>query len=326
MDGFLNVLKPSGVTSHDVVQLVRKLSGEAKIGHLGTLDPLACGVLPLALGRYTRLAEYFLGEDKEYLAEFTFGISTDSGDTDGKITVVRDASFLTPDDVSNLIPAFTGKIVQSPPAYSAVKVRGRKLYELARKGLKVKSPPREVTVFKLQLARWLPGHQPRGLFRLHVSGGTYVRSIAIAMGEVLGTGAAVSYLLRIRSGRFDLAHSLTLNQIKSWMESGRSSRILCETSMVLPDMPRFVLSPEGTKKARLGVPLSTYDFLEPAEVLRWTSQAVEPEPVLQDNACHQRKAKRSVAFALARFDQELKVAAIVTPADRHSLRYEKVLL
>ena len=221
MGGFLNVLKPEGITSHDAVLQVRRILGEKRVGHLGTLDPMAVGVLPMVLGRYTRLSEYLLDEDKEYLAEFAFGITTDTCDLDGRITSRVPCEGLAPPDIVRFLAKYTGKIKQVPPAYSAVHVKGRRLHELARKGVEVEAPERDVEVYEFKLLSWKPDPSPRGIFRLRVGRGTYVRALARDLGKDLGCGAAVSYLLRSRVGGFTLKNAVPLAAMRRMQRSTR---------------------------------------------------------------------------------------------------------
>lgn len=260
MDGFLNVLKPRGVTSHDVVMLARKFLREDRLGHLGTLDPLAVGVLPMACGTYRRLSEYFLGEDKRYFAEFTFGIRTDTGDTDGQVLEETDAEGLDPEVVRQALGSLTGKILQTPPSYSALKVKGKKLLDLARQGIEVEREPREVAVHEFTLAGWIPGTRPRGLFSLRVGRGTYVRSLAFSLGETLGCGATVSYLLRERSGKFLLRDSLTISSLRKMAREGRGRQALCEPLSVMPPYPIFSLRPGSEVKVSHGVAVEAGDL------------------------------------------------------------------
>jgi len=235
MDGFLNILKPRGVTSHDIVAVVRNILREDLVGHLGTLDPLAVGVLPLATGAYRRLTEYFLVEDKRYLAEFTFGLTTDSGDTDGKLESEVDATGVTREQVEGLLFRYRGRIKQVPPAFSALKVGGRKMIDLAREGVIPRKEPREVVVHSLSLVAWKEGKHPVGLFDMTVGKGTYVRSIAQSIGEDLGCGAVVSYLLRARSGRFRLKDALTIGELVRLKKSGEPERAFPDPLSVLPE-------------------------------------------------------------------------------------------
>lgn len=259
MDGFLNVLKPRLFTSHDVVFIARRLTREDRLGHLGTLDPLAVGVLPLACGRYRRLSEFFLGEDKRYLAEFTFGVRTDTGDTDGLVVEVKDASRVKPEQVEEALRRYTGNILQVPPAYSALKVKGKKMLNLARKGIEPEREAREVRVQEFKLAGWIPGERPKGIFSLRVGRGTYVRALAFSLGDDLGCGATVSYLLRERSGKFLLRDSVTLETLKRLSREGRIAEALCDPVSVMPDYPAFMLAPGAALKVSHGVALSAAD-------------------------------------------------------------------
>ncbi len=264
MDGFLNVLKPPGVTSHDVVLSVRNLFGEMRAGHLGTLDPLARGVLPLALGAYRRLSEYFLEDTKQYMAEFLFGTSTDSGDLDGRIVDEKDAGFLRPEDVQKALAGFTGVVSQEPPAFSALKVGGKRMYKLARSGFEVRHESRNVQVHEFGLLGWVEGSRPKGYFRMSVGRGTYVRSLAMDLGKALGVGATVSYLLREKSGLFMLKDSFTLSDLKKAASDGHFLETLSDPLGVLPGIAKFQVAPHVANKIAHGVELSASDFLNPA--------------------------------------------------------------
>lgn len=261
MDGFLNLLKPRGVTSHDIVAVVRRILREDLVGHLGTLDPLAVGVLPLATGSYRRLSEYFLIEDKRYFAEFTFGLLTDTGDTDGRVTAETDARGISRDQVEALLPKYRGHILQTPPAYSALKVNGRKMLDLAREGIIPNKEPREVTVQRLSLVGWKTGPHPTGLFSMTVGRGTYVRSLALSIGEDLGCGATVSYLLRERSGKFLVRDAVSLRRLREMKRFGWIDRAYLDPSSVLPDYPTVRVPVETLKKITHGVPLEPGDFI-----------------------------------------------------------------
>lgn len=260
MDGFLNILKPRSCTSHDVVFLARKLLREDRVGHLGTLDPLAVGVLPLACGRYRRLSEYFLGEDKRYLAEFTFGVRTDTGDTDGHTVEEADASLVSPGKVNEVLQRYIGNILQIPPAYSALKVRGKKMLNLARRGIEPEREAREVHVHEFTLSGWIPGERPKGIFSLRVGRGTYVRALAFSLGGELGCGATVSYLLRERSGKFLLRDAVTLDTLKRLSREGREGEALCDPLSVMPGLPTFMLAPGAEQKVSHGLALKAGDL------------------------------------------------------------------
>lgn len=208
--GFLNIDKPAGMTSHDVVAMLRRGLRLRKLGHAGTLDPLATGVLVLCVGPATRLSEYVMRGRKSYRAEVLAGVSTDTLDREGRVLEERDISTLTLKQVEAALDCFRGEIEQLPPMYSAVKQGGRKLYELARAGKSVERRPRTVSIYELEIIDWSP---PRFTLELTCSAGTYVRTLAHDLGEALGTGAHLSALTRSASGAFRLEEALTPQQV-----------------------------------------------------------------------------------------------------------------
>jgi tRNA pseudouridine55 synthase len=243
MDGVLNVLKPAGMTSHDVVDVLRRLRGQRRVGHTGTLDPGAAGVLVLVVGRATRIAEFLTESDKAYRVELTFGIATDSGDAFGKVTSTADASGLSEERVRDVLPQFTGEIEQVPPMTSAVKVAGVRLYERARRGEEIAVAPRRVRIHTLTLLRFWPGARPRALVDVECSKGTYVRVLARDMGVALETGAHASFMLRRRVGRFTLETAHTLEELAALREEGRLAGTLLSMDEALADLPAVDLLP-----------------------------------------------------------------------------------
>lgn len=234
MNGLLNVLKPPGMTSHDVVDFIRRTFKINKAGHTGTLDPGAAGVLVVCLGRATRVARFITGADKEYRAEITFGVVTDTGDTDGAVTAEQDASSLTAAAVKASLPAFTGEIKQVPPMYAAIKQQGKKLYELARAGQVVERRERSVTVKQLDYicgAGW-GGPKPVALVHITCSKGTYVRTLCEDIGRYLGCGACMSFLVRTRVGDFPITAAYTLEELQAAAAGGEHRRRLA--AMILP--------------------------------------------------------------------------------------------
>lgn len=215
MNGFLNVLKPPGMTAHDVVAYMRRRLGTRKIGHAGTLDPLAVGVLPLAVGHATRLLQY-LRSGKEYLAEVQFGIETSTADAEGEV-LKRVAMPFSEEQLREVLPRFQGRISQRPPMVSAVSVGGKRLYELARQGIEVERPLREVVIEELELVRFWPGEFPRAQLRVACSAGTYIRSLAVDLAEELGGVASLAFLLRTRAGDFNLDDAATLDEEPRWV-------------------------------------------------------------------------------------------------------------
>ena len=211
MFGILNIFKPSGMTSHDAVNYIRKITGVKQIGHTGTLDPFAEGVLPVCIGKAARLIE-FLPDDKEYSAVVQFGKSTDTYDLEGEITSISDKK-ITSNDVETALKNFEGEIEQLPPLYSAIKVKGKKLYDYARKGEHAEIKPRKVTIEKIELKNFDEELQTAEIL-VKCSKGTYIRSIAHDLGQRLETGGYLTKLLRTKAGKFRIENSLHLEYLK----------------------------------------------------------------------------------------------------------------
>lgn len=234
MDGAIVVDKPAGCTSHDVVNRLRRITQTRRIGHLGTLDPLATGVLPLLVNRATRLAQYFRRNDKRYDALIRFGVKTDTFDRDGNVTQTTDGFELNREDVENALEAYRGKFLQTPPPVSAKKVKGIPAYKLARKSIAVELEPVEVTVHSLELGE-ISTNTVR--LKVHCSGGTYVRSIANDLGERLGCGAIVEQLRRTSSGDFTEEQARTLEELEELANQERLMEVLLPAARLLPDIP-----------------------------------------------------------------------------------------
>lgn len=250
MDGIINVLKPPGMTSSDVVVWMRKLLHTKKIGHTGTLDPGVAGVLPLCVGKGTRLAEYITGQGKAYLAEIVLGITTDTQDAFGYVSQVI-ANKLQQRDLEQVLPLFRGKILQTPPMYSAVRSEGKHLYEYARQGVTVERTQREVSIYKLELEEWYENEYPRAILNIECSKGTYIRTLCHDLGQALICGAHMSNLLRIRSGPFTIKDSWTLEEIeKSASKSAFPFLLPLQAGL---DLPKVFLSSVRAKAFRHGL-------------------------------------------------------------------------
>lgn len=208
--GFLNIYKPKGLTSHDVVARLRKITKVRQIGHTGTLDPFATGVLPICIGKATRLIEY-LDDDKEYLATVQFGKSTATYDLEGEITATFDKK-VTEEDVKNTLKDFEGEISQIPPIYSAIKVNGKKLYDYARQGQDIEIKPRKVTISKIELKEFDKTSQSAKI-TVACSKGTYIRSIAYDLGAKLGCGGYLTALERTKAGKFQVNTAIKLEDL-----------------------------------------------------------------------------------------------------------------
>ena len=262
MQGFLNLNKPGGLTSHDCVARLRKLLRLKRIGHGGTLDPAATGVLPIALGKATRLLQY-LSHEKAYRARIRFGVTTSTDDLEGEILTQRDASHLTLAEVQAALPQFIGKIEQIPPSYSAIQVGGKRLYELARAGQLVEAPLRQVEVHQIQILDWHPGELPELELLIACGGGTYIRSIARDLGAALETGGTLAALIRTNSSGFQLTESLTLEDLAEKLEAGCFSPI--PPTAALPHLPIVTVSETLTQRWRQGQRLNWLDLLELTE-------------------------------------------------------------
>lgn len=217
-DAIFNILKPPGMTSHDVVDWVRSLTGQRRVGHAGTLDPAATGVLVVMTGRLTRLSRYISAYDKRYRFELTFGIATDSGDADGEVVEEVDASALTAADVEAAIDGLSGILHMPPHRYSAAKVQGRKAYEAARDGQQLPLQPRPVVIHHLRLVRFVAGRHPTALLDVHCGKGTYVRSLAELIGKRAGTYAHASFVLRTHVGPLAVDQAYTLEELRTLAE------------------------------------------------------------------------------------------------------------
>jgi len=251
MTGFFNVYKEAGYTSHDVVAIVRKLT-RGKVGHTGTLDPQAEGVLPICLGRATKLADMITGQVKSYVAEVVLGVTTDTWDMTGQVLSQSPVRF-DEDKISKVVEKFHGPQMQVPPMYSALKIDGKKLYELARKGQTVERKPRDVNIEAIRVVEYRPKNNS---FTIDVtcSKGTYIRSLCMDIGEALGTGAAMGPLLRTRSGKFGIDTAIKISQIKEAAEDGSLSDLVLPVEEVLA-FPRVFVRPSGLAMAKNGNPL-----------------------------------------------------------------------
>jgi len=245
MNGIINVLKPPGMTSFDVVAYLRKLLQIKKIGHTGTLDPGTAGVLPLCIGNATKAIEYFTDKGKEYRAELTLGVSTDTQDSTGR--VIRTSDILPErEQILETINSFIGKQMQVPPMYSAVSIDGVRLYKLARNGVEVERPPREIEIYSIDILSII--QNKKIIFDVKCSKGTYVRTLCADIGEKLGCGGHMSFLLRTAAGNFKLQDAVTLEEIKRKAEENRIEEILIPTDSALNQFGYVKLNNEDQKK------------------------------------------------------------------------------
>ncbi|MFN8435601.1 MAG: tRNA pseudouridine(55) synthase TruB [Anaerolineales bacterium] len=249
ISGALVIDKPVGMTSHDVVQAIRNGTGLRRAGHTGTLDPRASGVLVILVGPAVRLSEYVSASDKRYQAIIRLGGTTDTYDAEGKFTPTKDPSHITEAEFEEALKTFVGEIEQTPPPYSAVKVQGRKAYEMARKGEEVELEPRTITVHHLEVLEWTP---PEVVIDVHCSSGTYVRSLANDLGKKLGCGAYLVGLRRTKSGKFTLRDAVPLRKLQEAFNAGNWYQYLIPAAEALGDWPAIELNPDEVEAVRHG--------------------------------------------------------------------------
>ncbi len=244
MDGILNIYKEKGFTSHDVVAVVRKTLHMKKVGHTGTLDPDAEGVLPICVGKGTKLADIIMDGHKSYRAILHLGISTTTEDASGEIVEEKPVAF-EEEKIREAIKAFIGEIEQIPPMYSAVKINGKKLYELAREGKEIERKARKITVYDIRIRRFIPPCQVE--MDVDCSKGTYIRTLCADIGKALGCGAHMASLLRAASGAFSLENAIKLGELKALSEAGKLDEVLLSMEDALKGFTKVFVSENSTK-------------------------------------------------------------------------------
>jgi tRNA pseudouridine55 synthase len=267
MNGLLVLDKPSGITSHDVVAIVRRATGEKSIGHLGTLDPMATGVLPLLLGKYTRLAQFFGQAEKHYTGHIRFGFATDSFDADGiPMSETRPVTHSL-EQLRTLGLKFRGEMDQLPPIFSAKKINGVAAHKLARAGAEVPIKPARITIHGFELTS-LEGET--AAFSMSVSAGGYVRSVAHELGRLAGCGAHLSSLRRTRAGGFTLEHAITVDQLKG-SSVAELEALLPHPRTLLPEMPSVTVDEQMAGRLRNGMQVNLPDFSQAPLIKVFTS-------------------------------------------------------
>ncbi len=284
LSGILNINKPKGLTSHDVVDEIRRVTGMKKVGHAGTLDPLATGVLLVCVGKATRVARFLMQSPKTYRAVIRLGISTDTYDAEGRVVRSVPEVKVTREEVEKALEKFRGVIEQVPPMYSAIKIGGKRLYELARQGKEVPRKPRRVEIYRLELLEW---DNPFLTVEVECSPGTYIRSLAHDLGEELGCGAHLAKLTRTRSGKFTLEKAVTLEQVREAAAAGKLKSLLHPIDSALEDLPSVTLEPGEEKRFRMGQKVR--------------GQSVEGEPL---QGLHRIYAFNGCFLGLAEWDPE----------------------
>jgi len=248
MDGVVNVYKPMGPTSHDIVDRVRRLFGQKRVGHAGTLDPMATGVLVVCLGKATRIVEYLTNSQKEYRATMTLGVCTDSEDSTGAVMGESDASGVSSDALKNAAERFVGEIDQIPPMISALKHEGKPLYKHAREGKTIERAARRVTIHSIEVTDFRPGERAEADMIVTCSSGTYIRTLCADIGEALGCGAMMSKLERTRVGAFGIADAVSLEDLEIAPESHVTT-----IAAALGDMPCVEVDSAGERRILHGM-------------------------------------------------------------------------
>jgi tRNA pseudouridine55 synthase len=269
MNGLLIVNKSAGMTSHDVVATVRKLTGESSVGHLGTLDPMATGVLPLLLGRFTRLAQFFKQDSKRYTGTIRFGFATDTYDADGEAVGDCMDPGLTLEEICRLAERFHGEIDQMPPPYSAKKSQGVPAYKLARQGkpVELRSVRIEIRHFEI-----LSYEAPNAPFVVEVSSGSYIRSIAHELGQLAGCGAHLGSLCRVQAGEFSLEEAATLEEIAAWQQENSLEQRLPHPRCLLPQMPSVTVDENTALRLKNGMACNLPEYSNASYIKIFTGQ------------------------------------------------------
>lgn len=256
MNGLLIVDKPSGITSHDVVAIVRRATGERSVGHLGTLDPMATGVLPLLLGKYTRLAQFFSDADKQYSGAIRFGFATDTFDAEGTPSFEPSPLTFTLDELRLLAAQFHGELDQMPPVFSAKKINGVPAHKLARAGKDVPVKPARITIRSFTLDSL---EDDTASFTMHISSGGYVRSVAHELGQLAGCGAHLATLRRTQAGAFTLAQAIPLDELKALTPPEIETR-LPHPRTLLPELPPVMVDEATACRVRNGMQVNVPEF------------------------------------------------------------------
>ncbi len=290
MDGILSVLKPPGMTSHDVVNVLRRLTGLRRVGHTGTLDPGAAGVLVCCLGRATRISEFLMEEDKEYRVELRLGLRTTTGDAYGEPLPAPERSVvgrpITRPGLGGVLRRFTGEILQVPPMVSAIHHEGTRLYHLARRGEVVDLQPRRVTVRRIDLVRWDPD-RARLLLQVVCGKGTYIRKLCADIGDALGVGGYAHFMVRTRAGRFSLHESATLEELSALADRGAIHEVLVSMDQAVDHLPAVDLSDRSVSDVLHGRPVPVWKVAEAA---------------MQEETPVRLRTRRGALIALARVE------------------------
>jgi tRNA pseudouridine55 synthase len=274
VDGILNINKPWGKTSFSIVSMVRRLSHERHVGHAGTLDPIATGVLPVCLGQGTRITEFLVDATKAYQAQIELGVTTDTYDASGQVTQKQDPSQINQGKLESALASFCGSIQQTPPMYSAVKHKGKRLYQLARGGIEVERKSRAAKIYRLELIDWQP---PIATIEVECGKGTYIRSLAHDLGQALGCGANLKNLIRLRCGSFHIKNAVSLTQLEDAFRHGYWPHLVYPIDTVLLHWAAMVVSDDTEQVIRKGRPLALENYDGSAQSSESRCRAYTPD-------------------------------------------------
>jgi len=278
MDGILNINKPRGETSFGIVALVRRLTSERRVGHAGTLDPEATGVLPVCLGKGTRVVGFLVEATKTYRAQIELGVTTDTYDASGKITERKDPSAVSQEKLESALASFCGTIQQIPPMYSAVKYHGKRLYQLARDGIKVEPKSRLAKIHHLELIDWQP---PVVTIEVVCGKGTYIRSLAHDLGQALGCGANLKSLVRLRCGSFEIKDAISIPQLEEAIRYGYWQHLIYPIDIELLNWTAIIVSDATAHTLRNGRPL-VLENTDSIKSIGNSKQQTPPSSLFQD--------------------------------------------
>ena len=270
ISGVINIYKEKGFTSHDVVNIVRKKLGKIKTGHTGTLDPDAMGVLPICVGKATKLSEYIASSIKEYKAIVSLGKTTTTQDGSGEVIAEKQVN-CSEDNIKKVVNCFKGEIMQTPPMYSAIKIGGKKLYELAREGKEIERKQRKITIYNIEITRFIDNQN----FEIKVlcSKGTYIRTLCNDIGQALGCGAYMSYLLRTRTGNFYIDNAIKLDDIDKLLQNNKLNDILLPMDIVLSEYKKIIVLNKANKFLYNGNKIS-FSYLKNKENLQQNEKVI----------------------------------------------------
>lgn len=270
ISGVINIYKEKGFTSHDVVNIVRKKLGKIKTGHTGTLDPDAMGVLPICVGKATKLSEYIASSIKEYKAIVSLGKTTTTQDGSGEVIAEKQVN-CSEDNIKKVVNCFKGEIMQTPPMYSAIKIGGKKLYELAREGKEIERKQRKITIYNIEITRFIDNQN----FEIKVlcSKGTYIRTLCNDIGQALGCGAYMSYLLRTRTGNFYIDNAIKLDDIDKFLQNNKLNDILLPMDIVLSEYKKIIVLNKTNKFLYNGNKIS-FSYLKNKENLQQNEKVI----------------------------------------------------